>query len=138
MSLQWRKKLSMSDAQQKTRGARMPFLRFTKGNLKDENQRTWFREVLFSNPPWTQDVSPKGEQIETAEIRVNVSIAGENLGIQTMRLDHCIARAGNHNAPTTHLHYDDTTRRKLESVNLAGHIAFFEHSDSGEYSFRVP
>ena len=30
----WKKKLTRSDAQQETQGAKMPFLRFTKANLQ--------------------------------------------------------------------------------------------------------
>ena len=134
MALQWSKKLTLSDAQQETMGAKMPFLRFTKGRLP-HNHRKWFREVFFADAVWSTDTA-RVVLVEKTVVKMRVTIAGEELGVRSIRIDHSPSRAGNHSAPTTHLHYDTKTRTALESTNLAGHKVVVKYED-GEYSLEV-
>lgn len=136
MVYKWQKILTRSDAQQKTRGAKMPFLRFTKGNIPHDHTK-WFREVFFQSLNWQNETTPRGERIEVAILPIAITIVGENLGIKKLRIDHDPGRAGNHNAPTTHLHYTDEIKQMLESRNLAGHRVVVEHGDSGDFSLRI-
>lgn len=136
MALKWRKRLTKSDAQQETRGAKMPFLRLTKGGIS-EDHTTWFREEFFEDAGWKRDISRDGHSIEVAQIKIHVVLVDNDLGERTMRIDHDPARAGNHKAPTTHLHYDAKTRQALEANDLSEHWVVVERGDSGKYSLTV-
>jgi hypothetical protein len=135
MGIKWRKTLSKSDAQQETHGAKMPFLRFTKGSITG-NHTTWFRDEFFADAIWAT-VTKHGHQVEETKIKIHVNLDGDDLGDRTMRIDHDPSRTGNHNAPTTHLHYDSKTRLALESVDLSGHTVVVERDDDGKYHLTV-
>lgn len=135
MTHTWDKELTDSDAQQVTRGARMTFLRFTKGDHPIDHT-TWFRDVFFADAEWQDSTSNLGHPTEKAKVNIHVVILGQDLGTCLMYIDHDPLRAENHNAPTTHLHYDDATRRALESQNLTGHTITVECAD-GAYSLTV-
>lgn len=135
MKREWSKVLTDSDAQQDTRGAKMPFLRFTKeGGPYDHT--TWFHDVFFADAVWVQGMSQKGHPVEKATIQVHVVVLGNDLGVRTMELDHDPLRAQNHSAPTTHIHYDAVTRRALESMTPTGHTVVVE-ADGGSYRLEV-
>lgn len=134
--MRWRKTLSRSDAQQKTKGAKMPFLRLTKGSIAGDHT-SWFRENFFGDQTWVKGTTPHGHGMETTKVKMHVVLAGDDLGVRTMRLDHIPVRAGNHNAPTTHLHYDNKTRQALEDANLAGRVVVLERDAHGAYSLSV-
>jgi hypothetical protein len=129
----WRKRLTKSDAQEDTKGARMPFLRLTKGST-NEDHTTFFRTDFFSGLAWRK--TGKGGK-ETAVVPIDVELAGKSLGTRNMTLDHDPARAANHRAPTTHLHYDDVTRLALEKAKLSGRSVVVERGSSGKYSLKV-
>ena len=133
---QWDKNLSRSDAQRKTAGALMPFLRLTRSN-SGQDHRTWFRTVFFGNLDWQQEMSPQGLPMEWAEVELHVTIGGTELGVRAMRLDHIPGRALNNSAPTTHLHYDPKTRQALGSRNYAGWQIVVTRYDGGQYSLVV-
>lgn len=135
MVFNWSKKLTKSDAQQDTMGAKMPFLRFTKQKIP-YNHKTWFRNEFFGKLTWKQSVSRFGKPIEEVKVPFHVVILGKDLGTREMLVDHAPSRAENHSAPTTHLHYDNVTRQALESQNLDGHSIVVECAD-GIYSLTV-
>ena len=121
--MRWYKKLSRSDAQQKTKGNPMPF-RFTYENCPG-NFVTWFREEFFNNLDWKD--TPQQE--EEAYITISVTIQGEDLGQRVMRLTHAEQRRINHNAPATHLSFDEVTRRYLQDNNMTGRWIIFSKDD---------
>lgn len=136
MTQVWKKKLSRSDAQVETRGALMPFLRFTKKGAP-VGDPSWFRNNFFANLNWQQTYSSLGHQKEIARIKVHVRLPGNYLGVRTMTLDHDPQRKRNHVAPTMHLLYDDATRQALEATNLAGHDVIVEMDGSGNCCLTV-
>ena len=115
--MEWSKKLSKSDAQQETRGGLMPF-RFTQENCPGD-QTTWFREVLFNDADWKDKTWGK-YQLEEADIKMSVSIQGEDLGQRDMILTHAERRSKNHNAPATHLNFDEVTKEYLQDNDMTG------------------
>lgn len=131
-----KKKLSKSDAQVKTRGALMPFLRFTKKGAPVGNPSS-LRNDFFADLNWQPTYSALGHQKEIARIKVHVRLPGNDLGVRTMTLDHDPQRKKNHVAPTMHLLYDDVTRQALEATNLAGHDVIVEMDGSGNCSLTV-
>ena len=79
--MQWSKKLSQSDAQQKTEGSLMPF-RFTNEDCPGDFV-TWFRDEFFSNLEWKDKTWGK-YQSEEAVVPIHVCIQGEDLGQRDM------------------------------------------------------
>lgn len=136
VSLRWSKKLTKSDAQQKTTGSKMPFLRFTKGYSRHDHM-TWFRNEFFDTLNWQPDRSKQGLLGEKARVRLRVTLLGTDLGVRSMRLDHIPDRAMNHKAPTTHLHYDTQTRHALEARDLSGHKVVVTRDDADRYNLEV-
>jgi hypothetical protein len=78
--MSWFKKLSQSDAQQKTEGGLMPF-RFTSENCPGDFV-TWFREEYFGELEW-KEKTWRSYQLEEADINIFVNILGEDLGFRT-------------------------------------------------------
>ena len=136
MIFQWSKVLTRSDAQRKTAGALMPFLRFTRSN-SGHDHRTWFRKVFFEDLDWREGISGRGLPMEWAEIKLDVTIEGAELGVRAMRLDYIPGRALNNSAPTTHLHYDRRTKQVLGSKNYAGWQIVVTRYANGQYSLEV-
>ena len=136
MSLTWHKTMTKSDAQQDTEGAKMPFLRFTKGSVH-EDHATYFRNTFFADAPWRATISRHKHSVEEAEINIHVTISGEDLGSRKLLLSHDPQRAGNNSAPTTHLMFDDVIRQKLESNDMTGHQAQVDRDDQGNYYLTI-
>ena len=116
----WEKQLSKSDAQQPTKGSKMPFLRLTRGDT-GVNHITWFRKNFFAGLNWQPGTSQRGRPVEEATVNIRCVILGVDHGIRQMRLDHDANRANSHSAPATHLHYDHHTRAILEAGNFTEH-----------------
>ena len=57
----------------------MPFLRFTRSN-SGHDHRTWFRKVFFEDLDWREGISGRGLPMEWAEIKLDVTIEGAELG----------------------------------------------------------
>lgn len=111
----WSKILTRSDAQQKTRGSKMPFLRLTKGKvIKDDN---WFKDYFFEPLNWVDRGS-----ISEATSKFDIYILGTFIATRELKLNHKTVRSMNHSAPRTHLLYDDFVRNHLEQVNLVGKV----------------
>ena len=130
----WSKVLTKSDAQEETSGAKMPFLRFTK-EKNSFDHTTWFRDVFFKKAPWEHSDSERLNK-EEAKIPVYVVILGNEKGERWMKLDHVPSRAKNNGAPTTHLHYDDDTKRELEMLELSGHTVEMTEAE-GRYRLEI-
>jgi hypothetical protein len=84
MMLKWSKTLTASDAQQETKGAKMPFLRFTRQRIPYDH-RTWFRTDFFADAAWTSTLSQKGHPIEEAKVNMHVIIRGKDFGKRMTR-----------------------------------------------------
>lgn len=136
MSIVWYKQMTQSDAQQETKGSKMPF-RFTKGSLKDEDHATFFRDSLFRDAPWRPAISRHDHSIEEADISFHVIIGGVDLGSRTLSLSYDPQRSDNNNAPTMHLLFDDVIKRELESRNMTGHRVQVERDDHGNYHMTI-
>ena len=130
MGTLWSKKMSVSDAQQPTRGSKMPF-RFTRG---DQGRDTsWFRDVLFADIDWVSSPDWK----EFAVVTLDVTVLGKHLGKRKMRLDNNRGRSTNNSAPHTHLSWDDELRRYLEKEDTTGCTVTVERTDSDEFVLTI-
>lgn len=126
--MKWSKKLSITDAQQKTSGYKVPYLRLTKGRNPQDNQ-TWFRNTMLAGEAWTPGVFGQ-HHVEQCHIDVDVTIAGQPRGTRKFLITHDGSRMGNNKAPNTWLHYDTATIADLNAVNYTGSTATFQKNGS--------
>ena len=135
MPLRWSKKLSRTDAQQKTGGYPVPYLRFTRAGHSQDNQ-TWFRNTFFAGANWNNGYF--GEHaVEIANVNFHVTILGANRGVRQMMVTHDDDRMLNNNTPNTYLHYDDATRAELQTQDLTGRLVAIEKDAAGTYRFTI-
>lgn len=134
MKIKWSKKLSKTDAQRKTRGYPVPYLRFTQSN-HSQDTKTWFRQTFFSSGHWTN--GHHGENaVEETHITFDVTIAGKNKGDRVMKVTHDDQRQYNNKTPNTYLHYDDRTRANLQQTDFTGRTVTVSNED-GVYKFTI-
>lgn len=100
--MRWKKRLSRTDAQIKTKGYPVAYLRFTQGD-NPVDVWTWFREKFFGTERWTPGTFGKAA-VEIAHVPFAVSVLGRSLGRVTMMVTHDESRRKNHKTPTTYLH----------------------------------
>lgn len=127
--LTWQKTLTRSDAQQDTQGAKMPFLRLTKGGKEIDS--SWFKNVFFGSLPW----SGAPDDCE-ANVTMNVYIDGSYRGARTMILNYKEVRSRNHAAPCTHLLYDKDTVYDLEQLDLSGRLVTITQTQDHGFELR--
>ncbi|WP_428245679.1 hypothetical protein [Ferrovibrio sp.] len=136
MALRWHKKpLSRTDAQQPTRGYRVPYLRFTKSK-NPQNVQIWFRNTFFAGMVWTNGFFGN-HAVEETSVRFRVTILGVFKGNRMMKITHDSNRCRNHNTPNTWLHYDDATLADFAAQNLAGRAAEVLLDINGNYHFNI-
>ena len=61
---------------------------FTKGALRDIDQRHYFRDEVFANLEWHFDTTPGRTHMERAEARFQLIIRNIDYGVFTLRLSH--------------------------------------------------
>jgi hypothetical protein len=138
MAEHWKKKkLSKSDAQQKTpRGYPIPYLRLTRSGNPVDHQ-TWFRDTFFNSAAW--GAGHFGEHdVEEAHVDLHVTICGQGKGMRMMKVTHDSNRqATGRNTPNTWLHYDQVTRGELQDQDVSGRSASLHRDNNGTYHFTV-
>ena len=99
---------------------------FTRGALTDIDQRSYFRNTVFSNLEWIQDSNPSTEHYERAEARFQLVIRGVVYGPITLRVSHNTRT----NTPTykqgnsmTQLHWGEA-RSLIQNEHLIGSTAY--------------
>ena len=124
--MKWSKVLTATDAQQPTKGRRVPYLRFIRGRNPHNNQ-TWFRNTFFNGQNWTP--GRFGEHaVEQCTVPIEVSIAGVLKGTRSFVVTHDSNRMGNNNTPNTWLHYDPATLSDFGQANLQGRTVVLERT----------
>lgn len=61
---------------------------FTKGKMKDIDQRHYFRDTVFSSLKWKKDNNPDTSHLERAEATFNILIDGKAVGSFKLTLTH--------------------------------------------------
>jgi HKD family nuclease len=61
---------------------------FTKGKMKDIDQRHYFRDTVFSSLKWTNDGKPKTSHLERAVANFKIIIDGKDFGNYNLKLTH--------------------------------------------------
>ena len=129
----WSKKLSRTDAQQKTSGGLVPYLRLTKGSLKGEDHQTWFRSDFFSGQSWHKATFGK-EDIEQCKVAIEVTFSGIALGDMVFLVTHGADRWESHSAPNTWLHWPERLQSLLQKNDISARTARLSRDQNGTFS----
>lgn len=134
--LTWFKKLSITDAQQKTTGGKVPYLRLTKGTIKKNDWHAWFRNTFFADAAWGAG-TVKNEPVERAKIPFKVTIKDMPIATQSLTVTHKPERAESHSAPDSWIHWSSTLRDILEANDLTGRPVRLTRDDDGAYHLDI-
>lgn len=134
--LHWEKNMSTTDAQQETKGAIVPYLRLTRGSLKEEDFRSWFRRVFFGGAVWKACECGKAVDCECANVNVEYIVLGNKLGAFKTKISHCPSRQESNNAPTTWLHWPYKIESFLQQNDTAGRRVSLTESN-GAYVLEI-
>ena len=134
--LDWEKDMSTTEAQQETRGAIVPYLRLTQGSLKDEDFRTWFRDVFFREESWGVCKVGRTEDCECAIVNIKYILVGNDLGRINTKISHCPSRQESNNAPTTWLHWPSEIESFLQQNDTTGKKVSLKN-DNGKYTLEI-
>lgn len=61
---------------------------FKKGQMKDIDQRHYFRDVVFASLPWANDSNERTKHLERATAFFKIIIDDENFGVYSLSLTH--------------------------------------------------
>lgn len=136
MQLRWEKKLSRSDAQVRTQGWPVPYIRLTRSGHAMDTQ-TWFRNTFFADVPWTPGYF--GEHaVEQARVTIYVSMSGRVRQARQLMVTHNDGRGQTgKSTPNTWIHWDDVTRDELRANNYAGRMIVLERSNAGQFFLTI-
>jgi hypothetical protein len=130
----WSKPLSRTDAQVRTKGYPVRYLRFTQsGNPQDV--WVWFRRTFFAAEPWYPSNFGRAA-VERADITVDVTVLGKAMGPLACFLTYNAARRRANKTPTVYLHYPLALIAELRSQNLAKRQVTVQNNQ-GAYSLVI-
>lgn len=139
--LVWQKlSLSQSDAQRVSAGTaitgnlKLSQARFRVNNVYID-QTTYFRNNIFRNLTWVH-TKPNNNSYEEAFCPFDITILGNSVGVQTLKLSHDPVRiAGQGNTPTW-LHWGNTLIPLLQQNNITGK-ALNLYTDGQNFSIEI-
>lgn len=86
-------------------------MNFNKGPNNDIDQRSYFRDQVFSHLNWVPDPNPTKSHLERANAQFRIVIRNVNYGVYNMRLTH-----NSNSAMTTHSQSNSPTRLHWDEV----------------------
>ena len=132
VAARWTKKMTRSDCGQPRPGSHTTgALRFTKAGHPIA-QKTWFRDVLFSDVSWVPDPTRPGR--EQAQVRFDVTIDGVKAGTHVLHMKFDPTRDASQNNFTTDLKWGSLTP-VIIGTDHVGHWVAVERLEDG--SFRL-
>lgn len=136
MPLQWEKQLTRSDAQVKTQGWPVPYIRLTRSNHLQDTQ-TWFRNTFFAGVTWSP--GHFGDHaIEKAHPTFDITLPGQVTQSRQLMVSHDDSRGQTGNStPNTWIHWDTATLNELKANSYDGRIITLERSNSGTFSLTI-
>lgn len=96
-----------------------------KGELKNIDQRHYFRDVVFSALNWKYDTNPKKNHFERATSKIKIVVLGKEYGIFELRLSHNTntkLESYRQRQPMTQIHWGDA-KRIVADERLIGRFA---------------
>ncbi len=61
---------------------------FKKGKMADIDQRSYFRQIVFSNAGWEQDPTESRKHLERAFVKFEIVVKNVSYGVFTLKLTH--------------------------------------------------
>jgi hypothetical protein len=61
---------------------------FKKGEMKNIDQRTYFRETIFCGLPWRKNSNPNRQHLESAPLLVRLFVGSQDHGYHLLNLTH--------------------------------------------------
>lgn len=137
VELVWTKKLSKTDAQQKTSGGIVPYLRLTRSSLKAVDFQSWFRDTFFDVTNWKADTFGRETDIESCCVDMAISINGVKFGKKPFKITHGPNRHLQNNTPNTWLHWPDELQDVLRENNTTGWPVTMKRRGDGSFSLKI-
>lgn len=137
VGLSWTKELSKTDAQQKTKGAFVEFLRLTQKGLSEGDFKTWFRTTMFGDCDWHPGKVGRDEDAEICHADIMYMINGVKLGTMVTTISHSAERYKNNSAPNTWLHWPDAIKSVLHENDTTGWPVTLTRTSDGSFNVDI-
>lgn len=98
---------------------------FSKGYMKDIDQRHYFRDYVFENLTWSFDSRPNKQHLERATANFEIVIAGISYGVHTLNITHntdTTTKTYKQNNTMTQLHWGEV-KQLIAKPELLGNRA---------------
>ena len=133
-TMKWAKELSATDAQRPTKGAKVKYLRLTKGKIKDVDTSRWFRDKFFKDQQWELDDKNREQCI----VNMNVEFNGIALGRKIkFVVNHSEGRCQSHSAPNTFIGWPQEMEALLVANNMTGREVMITKDLEGNFSMKI-
>jgi hypothetical protein len=135
--LTWTKLLNKTDAQHPPSPNSNPVgnLRLTKAG-HEIDWLTWFRREMFGQAAWSPGLDRRGNPIEVATVRFEVTIAGRSLGPIDLEVDHAPHREEGQANHATVLHWGPLSP-ELRTRDYSGHTLTVELRTDGSHRLDI-
>jgi hypothetical protein len=112
-------------------------LRLVQGNRRGEiDQRTWFRQKMFSGVPWAKSVDSRGNSIEVAVVNFDVTLRGVSKGSVPLKVDHAPHRESAQNNHATVVHWG-SLMADFRGVDYTGDTVTIERMSDGTFRLEI-
>jgi hypothetical protein len=132
---EWSKNLTASDAQRKAVGHQRGSITLTQ-NRYPINAQTYFREDFFGAVSWFEEVTRTGQTVESAHVRMLVSINDVNIGEQDIHITHGTSRESGQGNYTTLIHLGPLALY-FSSEDMTGRRITIQRRNDGSYSLTI-
>lgn len=113
---------------------------FTKGKMKDIDQRHYFRDIVFSALKWKQDKNPDTSHLERAEAIFNFVIDGKPSGRFKLILTHnplTNTRSYEQNNSMTQVSWGDAKKLVAKDELIGKTAKLFKTKKKGEFTLEI-
>lgn len=113
---------------------------FTKGKMKDIDQRHYFRDIVFSTLKWKQDKNPDTSHLERAEAIFNFVIDGKPSGRFKLILTHnplTNTRSYEQNNSMTQVSWGDAKKLVAKDELIGKTAKLFKTKKKGEFTLEI-
>lgn len=113
---------------------------FTKGKMKDIDQRHYFRDTVFSTLKWKRDRNPDTSHLERAEAIFNFVIDGKPSGRFKLTLTHnplTNTRSYEQNNSMTQVSWGDAKKLVAKEELIGKTAKLFKTKKKGEFTLEI-
>ena len=136
VEVEWSKKLSNSDAQRKTSGHQRGSISLVKGDYKEIDTATFFRDDLFVTAVWVEDHTRTGRVLEKTVIPMLVTIDSLNLGEVHIEITHDPGRESGQGNYSSLLHLGPL-QKYFQLEDQSGKKVAISRRNNGTFSLSI-